>query len=164
MRSNSRNEEIFGNVVVVARFTTSRQARSCQLTLTTLFDTIAQKVDELYEKGDGQATLSALSQIYAHYGFRNENGWEQEHAIMVSENEVAWPLSFGVCKSDVEDLLQAMEPQGIEFHDFKESVEEWQLYPVPEMMPFVDDIDDFEDTRLFEDEEYPGSPPKRVIH
>ena len=155
---------MFGNVVVVARFTTSRQARSCQLTLTTLFDTIAQNVDELYEKGDGQATLSELSKIYSHYGFRNENGWEQEHAIMVSDNEVAWPLSFGVRKSDVEDLLQAMEPQSIEFHDFKETFEEWQLYPIPEMMPFIDEIDEFEDTRLFEDEEYPGSPPKRVIH
>lgn len=165
MRSVPKNDESFGNVVVVARFTTSRQARSAQLTLTTLFDTIDARVDELFEKGQGQATLSELASIYAQYGFRNENGWEQEHPIMVSDNEIAWPLSFGVRKSDVEDLLQAMEPQSIEFHDLKESVEEWQLYPMPEMGPFLDDvIDDYANDPFFEDDEYPGSPPKRMIH
>ena len=155
---------MFGNVVVVARFTTSRQARSCQMTLTTLFNTISRKVDELFEKGGGQADLAELAEIYSQYGFRNENGWEQEHPVMVHENEVAWPLSFGVRRSDVEDLLQAMEPQSIEFHDFKESLEEWQMYPIPEMMPFLDDLEDFADDHLFEDDEYPGSPPKRIIH
>ncbi|MBN2528127.1 MAG: hypothetical protein JXR76_17175 [Deltaproteobacteria bacterium] len=155
---------MFGNVVVVARFTTSRQARSCQMTLTTLFNTIARKVDDLFKKGDGQADLGELAEIYAQYGFRNENGWEQEHPVMVHENEVAWPLSFGVRRSDVEDLLQAMEPQSIEFHDFQEPIEEWQLYPLPEMIAFMDELDELADDHMPEDDEYLGNPPKRVIH
>ncbi|MBN2341922.1 MAG: hypothetical protein JXX29_02160 [Deltaproteobacteria bacterium] len=164
MRPFSNNEEIFNSIIAIARFTTSRQAKSCQLTLTTLFNTIAQKVDALFEQGNGQAELSALAAIYEQYGFRNENGWEQEHPIMVSDNEVAWPLSFGVRKRDVEDLLQAMEPQSIEFHDMHEPSEDWQMYPVPEMIGFIDDTDDLDFDTYFEDEEYLGNPPKRIIH
>lgn len=164
MKPFSNSEDNFNNVIVVVRFTTSRQAKSCQVTLSTLFSTISQKVDALYKKGNGQAEITELAEIYSQFGFRNENGWEQEHAIMLSENEVAWPLSFGVRRSDVEDILQAMEPQSIEFHDFQESVEEWQMYPMPELVAFSEESDELDFEDVFEDDEYLGNPPKRIIH
>lgn len=164
MRQFSNNGSMYGNVIAFARFNTSRQASSCQLTLSALFDTIKEKVDALYERGRGQADLSDLAKVYEQYGFRNENGWEQEHVILVSENEVAWPLSFGVRKSDVEDLLHAMEPQSIEFHDLHEPIEEWQLYPMPELAISFDEADEVDMNEYFEDDEYLGNPPKRVIH
>ena len=138
---NSSSDDFFSSTVVLVRFAQARDARSCQLTLDALFDRIREEVREVFKTGEGEATLEEIASVYADYGLTNENGWEQNHEILLSGNDVIWPLSFGVRRQDVEDLLSTMEPQGIEFHDVGDDVEQWRLYPIPETMP----LPEFED-------------------
>ena len=94
-RFYSADDEATPGTIVLVRFATPRQARACHMTLIALFDRIETRVDELFEAGGGEATLAEVAAVYEEFGFSNDNGWEQEHEISLSGNEVVWPLSYG---------------------------------------------------------------------
>ncbi|MBN2802596.1 MAG: hypothetical protein JXR91_05855 [Deltaproteobacteria bacterium] len=149
-----------GTFIAVAKFKTAAMAVECQITLSSIFDDIAKSVKDLFIEGNGIASLKQLTQIYAVYGLTNLTGWEQTMDISVSGNDVIWPLPDGMDPAEAEDMIIHLEPQIIEFHDMSIETEQWQLYPLPQLLS----MDDTEDLMAIPSIERAIFSSKKTIH
>ena len=127
------------STLVVARFENREAARECYSALKALFAEIDQQLDILYAANNGQASLEDIQQLYSPFGFTNDNGWHQSAPITLEGNELIWPLDAGVQLEDVEMLLSALDATAIQVFAETATLEDWQRFPHPIIMPLPDD-------------------------
>ncbi len=128
--------------IVIARFDSGREAEATRSALESMFDSIAEKVIELFERNGGEAHVNEIEKIYAIHGLRNDSGWEQDLPVLVQGPDIAWALPTGAYVEDAENLLWTMGASNVSIHQQTANSEDWKTAPHPMAMTIPEAEDD----------------------